>query len=71
MNQAEIFRIAREAGYGETMAFLHGPALERFAVLIASAEKERCLERAGVALLGADISLRDRVFKAICTETSR
>jgi hypothetical protein len=39
--------------------------IERFAALVASAERNRCVARADIALLGADITLRDRVLKAI------
>lgn len=46
MNREDIIRIAREAGYGDAMAELHGPALERFAALVAAAakaeEREAC-----------------------------
>ena len=41
MNREEIIRMAREAGYGEAMADLHAPALERFAALVAAAERYR------------------------------
>jgi hypothetical protein len=34
--------MAREAGYGDALADLHAPALERFAALVAAAEREAC-----------------------------
>ena len=40
MNSEDIIRMARKSGYGEAMADLHAPALERFAKLVASAERE-------------------------------
>ena len=40
MNRDDIIRMAREAGYGEAMSDLHSPALERFAALVAAAERE-------------------------------
>ena len=42
MTRDDIIRMAREAGYGESMSDLHAPALERFAALIAAAEREAC-----------------------------
>jgi hypothetical protein len=51
MTQEDIIRMAREAGYGEAMSELHGPALERFAALVAAAEREACarvVEQAGI-----------------------
>ena len=42
MNRDDIIRMAREAGYGYEMSDLHAPALERFAFLVAAAEREEC-----------------------------
>ena len=42
MNRDDIIKLAREAGYGDAMAALHASALERFAALVASAEREAC-----------------------------
>ncbi len=42
MNREDIIRMAREAGYGDALADLHAPALERFAKLVAAAEREEC-----------------------------
>jgi hypothetical protein len=42
MTREDILRMAREAGYGFSMADLHAPALERFAELVAAAEREAC-----------------------------
>ncbi|NDC49555.1 MAG: hypothetical protein EBZ61_10850 [Micrococcales bacterium] len=42
MNRDDIIRMAREAGYGEAMADLHAPALQRFAEIVATAEREEC-----------------------------
>jgi hypothetical protein len=36
----DVAKMAREAGYGDAMADLHAPALERFAALVAN----RCAE---------------------------
>lgn len=41
-DRKEIIRMAREAGYGDAMSDLHAPALERFAILVAAAEREAC-----------------------------
>ena len=41
-NREEIIKMAREAGYGDAMADLHGPALERFFHMAQAAEREAC-----------------------------
>jgi len=63
MNREDITRLAQEAGF-VGMDGDHG-ALRRFAALVASAEREACANTAGLALLGADKALSDRVLKAI------
>ena len=40
MTREEIIRMAREAGYGLSLSDMHAPALERFAALVAAAERE-------------------------------
>jgi hypothetical protein len=43
MNKEDIIRMAREAGEAEGMAeFVFHPVIERFAALVASAEREQC-----------------------------
>jgi hypothetical protein len=42
MNREDIIRMAREAGYGDALSMLHSNALERFANLVAAAEREAC-----------------------------
>ena len=43
MNREEIIRMAREAGEAEGMAeFVFHPVIERFAALVASAERREC-----------------------------
>ena len=43
MNREDIIRMAREAGEAEGMAeFVFHPVIERFAELVASAEREAC-----------------------------
>ena len=42
MTREEIIRMAREAGYGLSLSDMHAPALERFANLVAAAEREAC-----------------------------
>ncbi len=42
MTRDDVIRMAREAGYGWSMADMHFPALERFAALVAAAEREEC-----------------------------
>ena len=38
--------MAREAGYGLSLSDMHAPALERFAALVAAAEREACAKEA-------------------------
>jgi hypothetical protein len=42
MDRKEIIRMAREAGLSITTAYGEKPALERFAALVAAAEREAC-----------------------------
>ena len=44
MNREDIIRMAREAGFPEAILELSPTALERFAALVASAERERILD---------------------------
>jgi len=64
MTNEEIIEMAREANLPSCLA-THPKALERFATLIAEKEREACANTAGLALLGADKALTDRVLKAI------
>ena len=46
MNKEDIIRMAREAGEAEGMAeFVFHPVIERFAALVASAERDRMCEQ--------------------------
>jgi hypothetical protein len=45
MTRDDITRMAREAGYGWSMTDMHAPALERFAALVAAAERKRIESR--------------------------
>ena len=65
IDRESVIKWAREAEYGDAMADLHASALERFAALVAAAEREACAYRAGIALLGADRGLANRVDQAI------
>ena len=66
MNREDIIRMAREAGLTVCRdEWVFGAMLERFAALVASAEREACAYRAGIALLGADRGLANRVDQAI------
>ena len=66
MNSGDIIRLAREAGYGDALADLHAPALERFAKLVAAAEREACakvVEQAGIdgyGTLAAALLVREK-----------
>jgi hypothetical protein len=53
MTQDEIIDMAREAGEAEGMAeFVFHPVIERFATLVASAEREACAKQ--LDALGCD-----------------
>ena len=71
MNREDIIRMAQEAGFDYSGAELSWESvicteeLERFAALVASAEREACANAASLALLGADKALSDRVLKSI------
>ena len=53
MNREEIIAMAREAGEAEGMAeFVFHPVIERFAALVASAEREACAKQ--LDALGCD-----------------
>ena len=69
MNREDIIRMAREAGEAEGMAeFVFHPVIERFAALVASAEREACaklLEEAAQA--AKDIDPHGFVWIAIKT----
>ena len=45
MNREDIIRMAREAGFPEAILELSPIALERFATLVASAERDRMCEQ--------------------------
>lgn len=62
MTQDDIVRMAQEVGYGLSLAEMHGPALERFARLVAAAEREACAKIAETAIYRHDIAdaIRDR-----------
>jgi hypothetical protein len=70
MTQDEIIEMARLAGF-EGCAELTWEnvicteELVAFAKLVAEHEREACANTAGLALLGADKALSDRVLKAI------
>ena len=42
MTRDEIIKLAREAGWGNVVSMPHIQALERFAALVADAEREAC-----------------------------
>jgi len=66
MTQDEIIRMAREAEFCiSPIDSVLLPKLESFAKLVAQHEREACAYRAGIALLGADRGLSNRVDQAI------
>lgn len=64
MTREDIIRMAQEAGFFVSLD-CKVSGFEAFAALVASAEREACANTAGLALLGADKALSDRVLKAI------
>lgn len=70
MTREDIIKLAREAGlmsfkYPALIAEPDWEATERFAALVAAAEREACVKRAEVAMLGANHELTLRVISAI------
>lgn len=67
MTKDDIIRMAREAGFNHPSSEKDTDyyKLDRFAALVAAAEREACWDAAGIALLGADRDLTKRVLKAI------
>ena len=59
MTRDDIIRLAREAGFG-TFADLWPHALERFAALVAAAEREACAKVAENGLIGHTIAIAIR-----------
>ena len=56
MTKDDITRMAREAGYGWSLADMHIAALERFANMVAADEREECakaVERSYLSLDGS------------------
>ena len=49
MKQDEIIRMAREAGFAASWTESAGEALQRFAALVAAAEREACAKLAEMA----------------------
>jgi hypothetical protein len=76
MNREDIIRMAREAGLADSPEDYNPywtadsiEDLERFAALVAAAEREVCAHKANIALLGADRGLANRVNQAIRNRT--
>jgi hypothetical protein len=70
MTQTDIFDMAKQAGfptnYNDT-TLLHGKEIQAFAELVAAKEREECVRRAHIALLGTLESTAGRVIHAIQT----
>ena len=67
MTRDDIIRMARECGLPDWEPV--GEKIERFAALVAAAEREVCAYKANIALLGADRGLANRVNQAIRNRT--
>jgi hypothetical protein len=76
MTRDDIIKLAREAGLNSIYSACDEPdvsyayedwdeELEKFAALVAAAEREACAYRASIALLGADRGLSNRVDQSI------
>jgi hypothetical protein len=75
MNREDIIRMAREAGEAEGMAeFVFHPVIERFATLVASAEREACAKDLYEASEAAkDVDPQGFVWRAVkeCADAIR
>jgi hypothetical protein len=75
MNREDIVRLAREAGEAEGMAeFVFHPVIERFASLVASAEREACAKDLDEASGAAkDVDPQGFVWRAVkdCADAIR
>jgi hypothetical protein len=71
MTQDEIIEMARQSDLGFLLgdSWLMHHELEAFAKLVAQHERDKCAYRAGIALLGADRGLSNRVDQAIRART--
>jgi hypothetical protein len=73
MTQDEIIEMARQSAShgvedhrsGEVSYVFYNEHLMNFAKLVAQHERDKCAYRAGIALLGADRGLSNRVDQAI------
>ncbi|MBU6190658.1 MAG: hypothetical protein KGR68_15185, partial [Betaproteobacteria bacterium] len=68
MNRDDIIRMAQEAGLPyiyQTGEVANLGLVERFAALVAAAEREACAQAARTAMLGAEWPLTERVMRAI------
>jgi hypothetical protein len=70
MTREELIQLAQEAGFELDCCSLEWHnRIERFAALVAAAEREVCAHKANIALLGADRGLANRVNQAIRNRT--
>jgi hypothetical protein len=65
----EVKGAARQSATDGSLWLLSESHLETFAALVAAAEREACVYRANIALLGADRGLANRVNQAIRNRT--
>jgi hypothetical protein len=61
----DTIAMGREAGIKHSVCEFYNEELKRFADLVRADEREACAYRAGIALLGADRGLANRVDQAI------
>jgi hypothetical protein len=62
MSRDDIIRMAREAGGGTTWCPLHSDTLERFAALVAAAERERLKQSIRHSLTIGPKTIQTRVY---------
>ena len=68
MTKDDIIRMAHEAGYSHKLPTgEHGPALERFAALVAATEREACIRLCESRNMG-DGSREDQEARRIASE---
>ena len=64
MTKEEIIEMAKKCGW-DNPAINMSPLYE-FAKLVAEKERDECVKRANIALLGTLTTTKDRVLKSIC-----
>jgi hypothetical protein len=70
MTREDIIYMARRAGYSDSMADLHAPALERFYSLVIAHEREACAKLCESMITEKDIYPGNFVIR-VCAKSIR